>query len=443
MTGRLSRRELLGAGATAQTFLPRSAVGSPAKPPNFLFLLVDQLNLDAISAHGCRWARTPNMDRLVRSGVTFMESHSTNPVCSPARSSLLTGRMPVETGVPTNGLTIRQDIPNLGQWLSRRGYEAVYCGKWHLPHTWQDEIPGFTTIPMSGEGEGDMKDALVAMASSAYFAQRRKDSPFLMVSSLLQPHDICFWAIADYIPQIVPKTNPFRDLPHPLPALPPNNKSRPRAPKALDETGVYNRDFSDEQWRYYLYSYYRMVEMLDADIGRILDGLEANGLAEDTVVVLTSDHGEGAGRHGHVQKWTPYDESVRVPFVVSCPKRIRAGVRDATHLVSGLDVMSTLCDFAGADAPRNLRGRSLRPLLEGKRTEWREFVAAEMQMVGRMIRTERFKYVKYKDDPVEQLFDMKADPWETVNISEEAKYADEVRRHRALLQGWEAGLEPA
>jgi choline-sulfatase len=420
--------------------VPALATAQKTRPPNFLFILVDQLNVDAISAHGCRWARTPNIDRLARRGVTFLESHSTNPVCSPARSSLMTGRMPVETGVTTNNLPIREGIPNLGEWFRQHGYETVYCGKWHIPSTWQDEIAGFTVIPMSGEGEGDMKDPLVALASEGYFHTRSKEKPFLLVSSLLQPHDICFWAIADYIPQLVPEVPAFRDMPHALPELPPNNKSRPRAPQALDRTGVYMKRFSEEQWRYYLYAYYRMVEMLDADIGRILDGLDASGAADDTIVVLTCDHGEGAGRHGHVQKWTPYDESVKVPFLVSCPKRLQSGVQDSSHLVIGLDVMSTLCDFAGIPAPPKVRGRSLRPLAEGKRVEWRDFVAAEMQQVGRMLRTDRFKYVRYKDDPVEQLFDMKADPWEMTNLAGEAKHAADLAGHRRLLDDWEASL---
>ena len=432
---RPSRRQLLGAAS-----LPALARARKPQPPSFLVLLVDQLNIDAISAHGCRWSRTPNLDRLVRNGVSFLESHSTNPVCSPARSSLMTGRMPVETGVITNGIPIRDGIPNLGEWFRRHGYETAYCGKWHLPGTWQDQIPGFTVMPMSGEGEGDMKDSLVALASEAYLLTRSREQPFLLVSSLLQPHDICFWAIADYIPQLVPKIRPFRDLPHPLPDLPPNNQSRPRAPKLLDEWGAYRKDFSGEQWRTYLYAYYRMVEMLDAEAGRILDALEASGQAGGTIVILTADHGEGAGRHGHVQKWTPYDEAVKVPFIASCPRRLPSGIRDRAHLVSGLDLMSTLCDFAGIPAPPKVRGRSLRPLLEGKRVEWREFVAAEMQRVGRMIRTGRYKYVRYQDDPVEQLFDLKSDPWETRNLAGEAKHSGDVARHRQLLDRWEAGM---
>ncbi len=181
--------------------------------------------------------------------------------------------------------------------------------------------------------------------------------------------------------------------------------------------------------------------MVDADVGRILDALEDSGEAENTIILLTSDHGEGRGRHQHVQKWYPYEESVKVPMIVSCPGRIAEGHRDSVHLVSGLDLMSTVCDYAGVKPPADL-GKSLRPLLENNPSEWREFVASEHHLVGRMIRTDRFKYVHYQDDPVEQLFDMQADPWETKNLYDEAQYADVLAEHRRLLAEWQARLEP-
>ena len=106
---------------------------SEGSRPNFLIILTDQQNLDALSAHGNPNVHTPNMDRLVRQGVSFLESHSANPVCSPARSALFTGRMASETGVVTNTRPILESIPNMGQWLRRSGYDTAYAGNWHLP----------------------------------------------------------------------------------------------------------------------------------------------------------------------------------------------------------------------------------------------------------------------------------------------------------------------
>jgi arylsulfatase A-like enzyme len=438
----MKRRDLLRTSIAAAS-APLISLPRSRRPPNFLFLLVDQLHIDALSAYGCPWVRTPNIDRLIQSGVSFRQSYCTNPLCSPARSSLLTGRMPVETGVVNNGIPIDESIPNVGQWLGRHGYQTVYCGKWHLPQTWQESFSGFHVIPVLGEGEGDMKDPLVALAWEAYLRQRSPEKPFFFVGSLLQPHDICFWAIQDYIPQLVPKRIPFENLVRPLPDLPPNVHSRPPAPKLIAEAPWTPRDRSDEQWRFYIYCYYRMVEMLDADVGRMLDALEASGAAGDTVVIFTSDHGEGLGRHGHVQKHFPYEEAAKVPLVISSPGRVSPNLRNNTHLVSGVDVVSTICDFAGIPAPPNVRGLSLKPLCEGKSPAWRDFVVTEAQQVGRMVRTKRYKYVSYQDDPVKQLFDLEADPWEMNNLYGRSQYAGVVADHHKLLEEFEAGLIPA
>jgi len=431
--GALMGRMAFGAGS-------RGAVGSralhAAGKPNFLIIISDQLGLDAIAAHGCTDARTPNIDRLIRRGVTFMESHSTDPVCSPARSSIFTSRMPTETGVITNDRPIHPSVPNMGQWFGQAGYETVYTGKWHLPYGYPWEIEGFTLLPAGG-GQGDLVDAVVSRSCEAYLKTRTGTDPFLLVASLMQPHDICYWAIKNRT--LVPEALTFPQLAGKLPALPPNHKSRPRAPRELANK-VY-RNFSDLQWRYYLYVYYRQVEMVDADIGRILDALEDSGQADNTIVILTADHGDGRGRHSHVQKWYPYEEAVKVPLIVSCPGRMAENLRHHEHLVCGLDVMSTLCDYAGIDPPPNALGRSLRPLVEERPVEWREFVVVDTHVIGRTVRTANYKYVRYEGDPVEQLFDMKADPWETKNLYDDARYADIVEDHRKLLAEWNARLK--
>ncbi len=441
-----NRRQFLQAGALSTgalaAGLPQSARAAQApavggSKPNFLFIVCDQLGLDAIAAHGCPDVHTPNIDRLIRRGVTFTESHSTNPVCSPARSSMFTGRMPVETGVISNNRAIHPSCPNMGQWLEQAGYESYYCGKWHVPDGYPTKIAGFNVLPV-GAGQGDLVDTVVSRWSESFLKGRDSKKPFCFVASLMQPHDICYWAIQG--PRLVPENLPFDILEGKLPELPPNNKSRPPAPAKLDRQ-VY-KQFDDDQWRYYLYIYYRQVEMVDTDIGRILDALEDSGQANNTVVILTSDHGDGRGRHSHVQKWYPYEESVKVPMIVSCPGKLAEGVVDTEHLVSGLDILCTMSDYAGLDAPPHSQGHSLRPLLEQKPTTWREFVSSEHHIDGRMLRTEQYKYVRYAGDPVEQLFDIKADPWEMDNLYDDPKMAQVVRDHRKMLAAWEASLRP-
>ena len=440
-----TRRQFLQTGAlgsaAALAAARVSSVAAPAvlerRPPNFLFVICDQLGLDAIGAHGCPDVSTPNLNRLVHRGTTFIESHSTNPVCAPARSSLMTGRMPVETGVISNTRPIHPSCPTIGHVLGAAGYETVYCGKWHLPGGVPKLENGFRVLPARG-GQGGLDDVAISRTCEAYLKNRSKDRPSLLVASFLQPHDICYWG--NHVGRRVPDGLPFESIRDQLPKLPPNHTSRPQAPAKLDAI-KWDR-FNDEQWRYYLYIYARMIEMLDADVGRVLDAVEATGEADNTVIIFTSDHGDGRGRHLHVSKWYPYEESVKVPLVLSCPGRIAEGHHDAEHLVSGVDVMSTLCDYAGVQPPEHLQGRSLRPLCERARVPGRDYVSAETHLIGRMLRTQQFKYVHYANDPVEQLFDMKADPWEMNNLYQDSRYASVLEEHRKLLAEFQAQLRP-
>ncbi|WP_460165947.1 sulfatase family protein [Thermostilla marina] len=439
------RRFLQAAGAaSAGALMTQSAKQGLAAPavvgssPNFLFIICDQLGLDAIAAHGCDYVETPHLDRLAAGGTTFIESHSTNPVCSPARSSLMTGRMPVETGVISNGRPIHSSCPTIGHCLSSHGYESAYCGKWHLPGPVPKPQDGFRVLPARG-GLADHDDCCISHTCEAFLKNRANSkTPFLLVASFLQPHDICFWG--NHAGERMPETLPFPELEEAeLPPLPPNLRVRPEAPAKLASRFV---EYSDIMWRYYLYVYSRMIEMLDADVGRLLDALESTDLDKNTVVVFTSDHGDGRGRHSHVAKWYPYEEAVKVPLIVSWKDHIAANHRDTEHLVSGVDIVPTLCDYAGVAPPAHVQGRSLRPLAEGGNTSWRDFVYFEVMQTGRVIRSDRWKYVRFSDDPVEQLFDMREDPWETKNLYRDPRYADVLADHRRMLDEYTATLRP-
>jgi arylsulfatase A-like enzyme len=440
----VTRRQFLKSSAIGGAALMTGTAFSTAVPadnnrrPNFLFITTDQQGLDTISANGCRDIHTPNMDRLARSGVSFSESHTTNPLCSPARSSMFTGRMPSETGVVVNNRPIRSDIPNMGQWLSQEGYETVYIGKWHVPASYTSEIPGFEVIPAGIGGQGNIGDAAVSRACQGYLRNRTSSKPFFLVASFLQPHDICQYVSMH---RNAPDEIPYPGILDQLPELPPNFSYDPREPQKLRN---FNRpSWSEQQWRYYIWSYYRHVEMVDAEIGRVLQALDDSGEAENTVIIFTSDHGEGRGRHQMVLKNYLYEEAEKVPLMVSWPGRIPEGKQDMAHLVSGLDIAPTMCDYAGVKPPQGVLGRSLKPILEGKTVEWHEFVAAEVQKIGRMIRTPNYKYVAYSGDPVEQLFDMKADPGETKNLAGVSQYDTILEDHRKLLREWEERLDVA
>ena len=437
-----TRRAVLKAGAAGVAALAsRRAFSAPkGHKPNVLFIITDQQGLDTISALGCKDIRTPNIDRLCQRGVAFAESYSANPLCSPARSSMFTGRPTLETGVVVNNRPIRSTIPNMGQWLREQGgYETLYAGKWHLPASYTPYIPGFDVITTGINGQGGVCDASVSRACQAYLRNRSGASrkPFLMVASFLQPHDICQFVSMHAKSGEMLFYDRVKDR---LPPMPANHEFDPREPAAM--THKQRPDWSEAQWRYYIWSYYRMVEMVDAEVGRVLTALDDGGEADDTLVVFTADHGEGRGRHKLVTKNYLYDEAAKVPLVVAAPGAAK-GRRDAAHLVSGLDILPTVCDYAGLKTPANVWGRTLRPLLEGKGTAWREFVPAEVTITGRMIRTPRYKYITYKRDPVEQLFDMQADPGETKNLAPDARHADALKAHRKLLADWEARLDVA
>ena len=432
----------LALGAGALTGGGRPAVAAPAvhrgRRPNVLLVITDQQGLDTISALGCSDVRTPAMDRLVSRGTAFLQSHSSNPLCSPARSTIFTGRPTLETGVVVNNLRIAPQIPNLGQWLGQEGYQCVYVGKWHLNRSFTYDIPGFHVIPAGLGGQGELGDGAISRACEGYLHQRSHSDPFLLVASFLQPHDVCQFVSmhAEGIEQL-----PYTGISDRLPPLPANHQFDPREPERLRRSRRVS--WSELTWRYYLWSYYRMVEMVDAEIGRVLRALEDSGQAENTLIVFTADHGEGRGRHQMVLKNYLYDESLKVPLVVAYPNHAAENVRDSKHLVSGVDVVPTVCDWAGVKAPPKQRGRSLRPLLEGKSPEWADFVAAEVQRTGRMIRSDRYKYVTYEGDPVEQLFDVRTDPGETRNLAGESKLAGVVEDHRKMLRDWQASLEVA
>jgi choline-sulfatase len=182
--------------------------------------------------------------------------------------------------------------------------------------------------------------------------------------------------------------------------------------------------------------YYRLVEATDKLIGDVLDALERSPYKDNTVIVYTSDHGEMLGSHRMISKEKLYEESATVPLIIAAPGQV--GSVDKTHNVIGLDLMPTFLDYAGVAAPASLRGKSLRPIVEGKPFADREYVAAEsFDPEARMIRTARYKYMRYAlGERREQLFDLENDPHESKNLIAEASLAKEVERHRGFLAEW-------
>ena len=456
-TRHINRREFIKLSTSSVAILASGmstgnslAVGKSRqpKPKNIVLIITDQQHIDTIAAGGCRHVYTPALDRLKKSGVSFTQSYTPNPLCSPARSAVFTGRTSSECGVHINGLPVRADIPNLGQWFSQHtDYETFYAGKWHLPRTYTLDIPGFKVLHTGIGGFGYLCDTAMSRACEGFLQNRSKSKPFLLVASFMQPHDICEWLRLNL-------ENPdglrYPQLAGRLPELPANFNFDKNEPKEIknkrlnDDPFRGKRKWNEEHWRYYRYSYYRNIEHLDAEIGRILRTLEDSGYINDTLIAFISDHGEGMGHHQLVRKKSFYDEASRVPLLFSWPGQIPENKTETSHLVSGLDLMPTLCDYAGIKPPKNMRGRSLRSILEGNVLSWGHVLVTELSPnKARMVRTQRYKYIAYKDDPIEQLFDMIDDPGETKNLATGSKHASTLTEHRRILKGWEACLDVA
>lgn len=437
------------------------AAASAAEPrPNVLFIITDQQFADAMSCRmGRQYLNTPTMDGLAAQGTLFTRAYSPNPLCMPSRNSLFTGLYPHQTGVTTNdnprgGLDSTKFVC-LGRYFQDAGYDTAYSGKWHLcfsakdPHTHGFEI-------VTGKSTGG-HDAGVTDGALQFLA-RPHDKPFLLLASYLNPHNICEWArrLAGREQRLncgeIGEPPSLDQLPPaPVNLAPPKNEPdgmslMRRACQVEDGPFPVSR-FTPEDWRKHRWGYYRMIELVDQEIGRVLEALRKAELEEDTLIVFTSDHGECAGAHGFNQKTVFYEESARVPLIVAWKGKTSPGTCDKL-VNTGIDILPTLLAAAGLESTKELPGRSLLPLALGKETrDWRDHVVVQNHMVqsgvidgmkptleGRMVRTERYKYCVYSHGQRrESLVDFQTDPGETTDLATDPKYREILVQHRELL----------
>ncbi|MCF8261469.1 MAG: sulfatase-like hydrolase/transferase [Melioribacteraceae bacterium] len=451
----INRRSFLKYSMVGSAFLatPQVLKGKfPAivenKTPNILLILTDQQHSNALSFFGNTNLSTPAIDYLYKNGVSFNNNYCTNPICSPARSSLFTGRMPSETGVWKNGNGIDKSIPNLGQWFNERSdYKTYYAGKWHLPNGFTFNIPGFNVLTPGVSFQGILGDSVTSEACANFISNYNEKNPFLLVASFLQPHDICQWL----------RLNAYRNenvnFSEPLPNLPDNFRipeiehSSIRQLRESYEPIMSN--WTEDQWRYYLYNYYRQVEMVDAEVGKIISSLIESEHHDNTLVLFTSDHGEGLAHHKFVRKNTLYEESIKTPFSIYYPNEI-PGNKRSDNLTSGLDIFPTLCEFAKIKSPEKLKGVSLKPNIDDKNNGQREFVIGELStdgdgitLDGRMVRTNKYKLITFNDGKDDQLFDIINDKYEMKNIANEIDAQNEKNELKRILKKWESKIVPS
>jgi arylsulfatase A-like enzyme len=415
---------------------------SEPKKPNLLFIMTDQQFADAMSCRmGRTWINTPAMDSLATNGMVFTRAYASNPLCMPSRNSIFTGRYPHETGVTKNsGASF--DFMDLGAYFLKAGYETAYFGKRHLVFNVQKS---FKTTNNSQHDPVTLTDA------SAFLSQKH-EQPFLCVVSFMNPHNVCELARGQKLPDGPIDATPAPDKCPPAPANLAPQQDEPDTMTAMRK-GYHASSkfpvgqFTPDQWRQLRWGYYRLIEKVDAQIGAVLDTLRKAGQEDNTIIVFTSDHGECAGAHGFNQKTVLYEESARVPLIVSYKGMIKPGESDKL-VNTGIDLLPTMLSGANIPIPLTLPGRSLWPIALGQTIpDWRTHIVVEDDMdqadsigpyrpsaEGRMVRTERYKYCVYSHgDRRESLVDLQADPGETKNLAGDPQYRKILLEHRALL----------
>jgi len=416
---------------------------SETAQPNILLIMTDQQTADAMSCVGNSYLETPAMDKLAEEGVLFDNNYVVQPLCLPFRSSLQTGRYPHEIGTISNGRTISEGFPFLGHLVSSEGYSSDYIGKWHIGATYEDAGYNY---------EKAGKDPERTKAAVEYLLKDH-EKPFFLTVSLMNPHNVCQLARADADGSDLPDgaiglaPEDLSELP-PLPVnfeIPANEPSVIREIQNKSPLHYPTKNWDEKIWRQYLWGYYRLVEKVDAQIGQVLNALEEGGHADNTVIIFTSDHGEGVAMHQWNQKQILYDQSVKTPLIISWKGKTQKRVY--SELVSNaLDIPVTILDIIGVEKPEGMPGESLQPIMEGKSPKPKKYVVSETMFAlnnknlgatGRMIRTKKFKYCIYDNgEKREQLFDMENDPGEMKNLVYEEGYEKVLNEHRELIGKW-------
>jgi len=429
--------------------------------PNILWICTDQQRYDTIQALGNKYIRTPNLNRLVETGTAFTHAHCQTPICTPSRSSFLTGMYPSTVHACINGSAHWDEAaPLITKTLADMGYDCGLSGKLHLSSAMAHEPElrpkddgyrrfWYCHAPHQGIGKGNQyTDWLESIGQdfrelkkkygyvpakwhqttwcadrAIEFMKESRSGPWLFSVNIYDPHGP-FDPPREYVDRF-----DIESLPEPL-----FRESDLAAQKRLSDI-QYKRKAKRPTYpaaKLTLAKYWAQIELIDDNVGRMLDALEETGQRDNTIVIFTSDHGEMAGDHGLSQKGCRFYEGlVRVPLIFSWPKRFRQGVR-SNALVELVDITPTLLELNGLPVPETMQGKSLLPILEGKAdpNHHRDFVRSVFyrvlegpQSYATMIRTHEYKLVNYHGHEVGELFDLTNDPHEFENQWDNPEYA--------------------
>lgn len=493
---RQTRREFLksfgfvaGSAVGLPALLSSNAIGrdSGKKRPNIIFIMTDDHASHALSCYGSKINKTPNLDRIANEGMLFKNSFCTNSICAPCRAVILTGKYSHLNGVTDNRKKFDGSQQTFPKLLQKAGYKTAMIGKWHLKtdptgFDYWNVLPGqgaYYNPAMKEMGQqrkytGYVTDIITDHALK-WLKSLEPGEPFCLMYQHKAPHRR--WEpgpkhLTMYDDVTMPEPdNLFDDYsnrgraakeqdmsiaktmtPHDLKFTPPRGLT-PEQKKLWDAAyGPKNEAFKKAnlqgkelvRWKYqrYIKDYLRCIASVDDNVGRVLDYLDESGLAENTVVFYTSDQGFYLGDHGWFDKRFMYEESLRMPLMVRCPKHIKAG-STSDEIVLNLDFAPTFLQIAGVEAPADMQGESIAPILQGNTPgNWRksmyyhyyEYPGAHSVKKHYGVRTGRYKLIHFYYNIDEwELYDLAKDPREMKNVYGDASYADTVKELKAEL----------
>ncbi|UCD52760.1 MAG: sulfatase, partial [Phycisphaerales bacterium] len=486
---RTSRREFLKslgvvAGAASAFSLssswvsPASAQSQSQRRPNIIFIMSDDHASHALSCYGSKINQTPNLDRIANEGMRFTNAFCTNSICAPCRAVVLTGKYSHINGVKDNRQKFDGSQQTFPKLLQQAGYETAMIGKWHLKtdptgFDYWNVLPGqgaYYNPVMIEMGQrrnytGYVTDIITDHCLN-WLKGRDTDKPFCLMYHHKAPHrrwepgpdhltvydettipepDTLFddytgrGRAAKEQDMSIAKTMTANDLKlTPMKRLTPEQKTRWDAaygPKneAFEKANLQGKDLVRWKYQRYMKDYLRCIASVDDNVGRLLDYLDESGLAQNTVVVYTSDQGFYLGDHGWFDKRFMYEESLRMPLLVRYPREIKAGSVNG-DLVMNLDFAPTFLDLAGVARPDDMQGRSMRPVLNSATpADWRkavyyhyyEYPAVHSVKRHYGVRTQRYKLIHFYYDIDEwELYDLEKDPGEMKNVYSDPAYKD-------------------
>lgn len=442
------------------------------KKYNVLLIMADDLNND-MSCYGNSFVKTPQLDRLAKSSIRFDRAYNQFPLCSPSRVSMLTGYRPDKTGVYDLQKLFRDNIPEaitLPQLFRNNGYFSARVGKifhYGVPGgigtngqddsiSWDKRVnpigrdkaeeskltvltPGrglgssLTYLIAEGEDE-EQTDGIVAK-EAIQIMESNKDKPFFLAVGFYRPH----------CPYVAPKK--YFDL-YPSDKVPiikeyPGDwNDKPQIAKWID---TLNYGLDEIKLREALRAYYASISFMDAQVGKVLDALERLKLKDNTIIVFCSDHGYNVGQHGQWMKQSLFENSARVPLIISLPGVTNG--RSSSRTVELLDIYPTLAELCGLKAPNDIHGKSLLPLIKDPNEKWNKPAFTQVQRIinrgkpdqkiimGRSIRIERWRYNEWDETKMGvELYDHENDPGEFINLAADPKYAATVKELSDILR---------